>query len=54
MVGSESAGNCFAKGFYGEGRRYVDRAMDVVRKEAEICDSLQVCNDIIKMVYVNS
>ncbi|GAA5892007.1 hypothetical protein JCM8208_002967 [Rhodotorula glutinis] len=36
-----SAGNNWAKGHYTEGAELVDSVMDVVRKEAEGCDSLQ-------------
>lgn len=34
-------GNNWAKGHYTEGAELVDSVMDVVRKEAEGCDSLQ-------------
>ena len=36
------AGNNWAKGHYTEGAELVDSVLDVVRKEAEACDCLQV------------
>ena len=36
------AGNNWAKGHYTEGAELVDSVLDVVRKEAESCDCLQV------------
>ena len=36
------AGNNWAKGHYTEGAELVDQILDVVRKEAESCDALQV------------
>ncbi|XP_033338103.2 tubulin beta-1 chain [Megalopta genalis] len=41
VVGRESAGNNWAKGYYSEGAGIVDEALDVVRAEAEACDLLQ-------------
>ncbi|CAG9538508.1 unnamed protein product [Cercopithifilaria johnstoni] len=41
VFGRGSASNCWAKGFYDGGRRYIDRVLEVLRKEAEICDGLQ-------------
>ena len=38
---ASGAGNNWAKGHYTEGAELVDGVMDVVRKEAENCDSLQ-------------
>ena len=35
-------GNNWAKGHYTEGAELVDSVLDVVRKEAEGCDCLQV------------
>ena len=35
-------GNNWAKGHYTEGAELVDSVLDVVRKEAEACDCLQV------------
>lgn len=35
------AGNNWAKGHYTEGAELVDQVLDVVRREAEGCDSLQ-------------
>ena len=36
------AGNNWAKGYYSDGVELVDSVIDVVRKEAETCDALQV------------
>ena len=36
------AGNNWAKGYYTDGVELVDSVIDVVRKEAETCDALQV------------
>ncbi|KAF8337353.1 beta-tubulin 1 tubb1 [Cantharellus anzutake] len=41
VFGQSSAGNNWAKGHYTEGAELVDNVLDVVRKEAENCDSLQ-------------
>lgn len=41
VYGQTGAGNNWAKGHYTEGAELVDSIMDVVRKEAENCDSLQ-------------
>jgi len=41
VFGQSGAGNNWAKGHYTEGAELVDAIMDVVRKEAEICDMLQ-------------
>lgn len=41
IYGQSSAGNVWAKGHYTEGAELVDSVMDVVRREAEGCDSLQ-------------
>lgn len=41
IYGQSGAGNNWAKGHYTEGAELVDSIMDVVRKEAESCDSLQ-------------
>lgn len=42
FVGQSGAGNNWAKGHYTEGAELVDNVLDVVRKEAENCDCLQV------------
>ena len=42
VFGQSGAGNNWAKGHYTEGAELVDNVLDVVRKEAENCDSLQV------------
>ncbi|KEI41192.1 uncharacterized protein L969DRAFT_84945 [Mixia osmundae IAM 14324] len=41
IFGQSGAGNNWAKGHYTEGAELVDQVLDVVRKEAEGCDSLQ-------------
>ena len=42
VFGQSGAGNNWAKGHYTEGAELVDSVLDVVRKEAEPCDCLQV------------
>ena len=42
VFGQGGAGNNWAKGHYTEGAELVDNVLDVVRKEAEGCDCLQV------------
>lgn len=44
VFGQSGAGNNWAKGHYTEGAELVDSVLDVVRKEAESCDCLQVNN----------
>lgn len=41
-VGQTGAGNNWAKGHYTEGAELVDSVLDIVRKECEHCDCLQV------------
>lgn len=41
IFGQSSAGNNWAKGHYTEGAELVDSVLDVIRREAESCDSLQ-------------
>lgn len=41
-AGQTGAGNNWAKGHYTEGAELVDSVLDVVRKECEHCDCLQV------------
>lgn len=41
-AGQVGAGSHWAKGHYGDGHGLVDSVMDIVRKEAERCDCLQV------------
>ena len=41
IFGQSGAGNNWAKGYYTEGAELVESVMDIVRKEAETCDSLQ-------------
>nr|CAI5846997.1 unnamed protein product [Callosobruchus analis] len=43
VFGESGAGNNFAKGKYTEGAELADTVLDVVRREAEGCDLLQVC-----------
>lgn len=42
VFGQSGAGNNWAKGHYTEGAELVDAVLDVVRKECENCDCLQV------------
>lgn len=42
VYGQSGAGNNWAKGHYTEGAELVDSVLDVVRKECENCDCLQV------------
>ncbi|KAH7550270.1 hypothetical protein JRO89_XS13G0163600 [Xanthoceras sorbifolium] len=42
VFGQNGAGNNWAKGHYTEGAELIDSVLDVVRKEAENCDCLQV------------
>lgn len=42
VFGQSGAGNNWAKGHYTEGAELVDAVLDVVRKESENCDCLQV------------
>ncbi|MFS8015858.1 putative purine-nucleoside phosphorylase [Helianthus anomalus] len=41
VFGQSGAGNNWAKGHYTEGAELIDSVLDVVRKEAENCHSLQ-------------
>lgn len=41
IFGQSSAGNVWAKGHYTEGAELVESVLDVVRREAEGCDSIQ-------------
>lgn len=45
VFGQSGAGNNWAKGHYTEGAELVDSVLDVVRKEAESCDCLQVSHE---------
>lgn len=45
VFGQSGAGNNWAKGHYTEGAELVDSVLDVVRKEAESCDCLQVIRE---------
>lgn len=40
--GYTGAGNNWAKGHYTEGVELVESVLDIIRKESENCDSLQV------------
>lgn len=42
FAGQTGAGNNWAKGHYTEGAELVDSVLDIVRKECEHCDCLQV------------
>ena len=42
VFGQSGAGNNWAKGHYTEGAELVDSVLDVVRRESEVCDCLQV------------
>ena len=42
VFGQSGAGNNWAKGHYTEGAELVDSVLDVVRRESEQCDCLQV------------
>ena len=46
------AGNNWAKGYYTDGVELVDSVIDVVRKEAETCDALQVMILMIMMMVM--
>lgn len=49
VFGQSGVGNNWAKGHYNEGADVIDSVLDVVRKEAENCDSLQgfqVCHSL--------
>ncbi|KAJ3104157.1 hypothetical protein HDU97_009508 [Phlyctochytrium planicorne] len=41
VYGSSGAGNNWAKGFYTEGAEIVEPVLDILRREADACDSLQ-------------
>nr|GEZ37528.1 tubulin beta 3 [Tanacetum cinerariifolium] len=53
VFGQSGAGNNLAKGHYTEGAELIDSVLDVVRKEAENCDSLQG-KDCAKIVQKQS
>ena len=42
VFGETGAGNNWATGYYTEGAQLLDPTVDVVRREAEACDCLQV------------
>jgi len=42
VFGQSGAGNNWAKGHYTDGAELVENVLEVVRKEAEDCDCLQV------------
>ncbi|KAJ6977038.1 hypothetical protein NC653_029043 [Populus alba x Populus x berolinensis] len=48
VFGQSGAGNNWAKGHYTEGADLIDSVLDVVRKEAENCDSLQVSDTVVE------
>jgi tubulin beta len=41
ICGEFGTGNCWPKGHYEDGAELIDRIMDVVRKEMEMCDCCQ-------------
>jgi tubulin beta len=41
ICGNSGAGNNWAKGFYSEGAELIENIVDVIRRESELCDSLQ-------------
>ncbi|XP_070768651.1 tubulin beta-5 chain isoform X6 [Enoplosus armatus] len=49
VFGQSGAGNNWAKGHYTEGAELVDSVLDVVRKESESCDCLQLNADLRKL-----
>ena len=51
VFGQSGAGNNWAKGHYTEGAELVDSVLDVVRKEAESCDCLQVLVFLLPFFY---
>ena len=51
VFGQSGAGNNWAKGHYTEGAELVDSVLDVVRKEAESCDCLQVLVFLMSLFY---
>ena len=53
VFGQSGAGNNWAKGHYTEGAELVDSVLDVVRKEAESCDCLQVNNNKYRIIGRN-
>ena len=42
IFGQSGAGNNWAKGYYTEGQELCDQIIDIIRKEAESCECLQV------------
>lgn len=52
VFGQGGAGNNWAKGHYTEGAELADTTLDIIRKEAEGCDCLQVRR--VMIVKINS
>ena len=52
VFGQSGAGNNWAKGFYSEGNELLDQVMDVVRRESEQCDMLQVVPKMLKVIPI--
>ncbi len=50
-IGQSGAGNNWAKGHYTEGAELIDQVLDVVRREAESCDCLQVIYSVRLFCY---
>lgn len=49
IQGQSGAGNNWAKGHYTEGAEIIDQALEIARKEVEVCDCLQgfqMCHSI--------
>ena len=42
IPGMEDSADNFARGYYSEGRRHINRVEDQLRKMIEACDSIQV------------
>ena len=51
VFGQSGAGTNWAKGHYTEGAELVDSVLDVVRKEAESCDCLQVLVFLLPLFF---
>lgn len=47
IFGQSGAGNNWAKGHYSEGADLIEAVMDIVHREAENCDCLQVSHVLI-------
>ena len=54
VFGQSGAGNNWAKGHYTEGAELIDSVLDVVRKESESCDCLQVRKFSVNLIILSS